>query len=54
MLTPHYWAIDAFRELVFYDAVLSELGTQLAVLAGFAIVLVGLGTWGLRRTITRG
>jgi len=53
-LTPHYWAIDAFRELVFFDALPADIVTQLLVLAGFAAVLIGLGTWGLRRTITHG
>jgi ABC-2 type transport system permease protein len=53
-LTPQYWAIDAFRELVFFDAAISDILTQLAVLLVFAIVLVGLGAWGLRRTLTRG
>ena len=53
-LTPHYWAIDAFRELVLYEAGIAEISTQLAVLAGFAIVFVGAGTWGLRHSITRG
>jgi ABC-2 type transport system permease protein len=53
-LTPQYWAIDAFRELVFFRATLPDIVAQLAVLAVFAIVLVGVGTWGLRRSITRG
>lgn len=53
-LTPHYWAIDAFRDLVFFEAGAADIVRQLAVLAGFAAVLVGVGTWGLRRTLTRG
>jgi len=53
-LTPHYWAIDAFRELVFFGAGIEDIVTQLAVLAVFAIVLVGAGTYGLRRSLTRG
>ena len=53
-LTPHYWAIDAFRELVFYEEDLAGIATQLGVLMAFAVVLIGMGTWGLRRTITRG
>ncbi|MEX1297349.1 MAG: ABC transporter permease [Candidatus Limnocylindrales bacterium] len=52
--TPHYWAIDAFRELVFFDAGVADIATQLAVLALFALVLVGAGTYGLRRTLTHG
>ncbi len=53
-LTPQYWAIDAFHELVFYGAGLPDIATQLAVLGVFALALVGLGTWGLRRSLTRG
>jgi len=53
-LTPQYWAIDAFRELVFYGAGLADILTQLAVLLVFAIVLLALGTVGLRRSLTRG
>ena len=53
-LTPQYWAIDAFRELVFYGAGLQDILTQLAVLTVFAIVLVGAGTIGLRRSLTHG
>ncbi len=54
MLTPHYWAIDAFRELVFARAAVVDILTQLGVLAIYALVLVGIGTWGLRRSLTRG
>ena len=53
-LTPQYWAIDAFRQLVFYDAGLADILAQLGVLAVYAAVLVGIGTWGLRRSLTRG
>lgn len=53
-LTPHYWAIDAFRELVFYDAGVLDIVPQLAVLAVFALGLVGFGTWGLRRSLAHG
>jgi ABC-2 type transport system permease protein len=53
-LTPHFWAIDAFRELVFFEAGLGDILTQLGVLLIFAVVLVGIGTVGLRRSLTRG
>ena len=52
-LTPQYWAIDAFRQLVFFDAGLPDILTQLLVLVFFAVVLVGAGTWGFRRTLSR-
>lgn len=54
MLTPHHWAIDGFRQLVFYQAGISDILAQLGVLAVYALVLVGVGTWGLRRSLTRG
>ena len=53
-LTPQFWALDAFRQLVFYGAGLEDILTQLAVLLVFAAVLVGAGTVGLRRSLTRG
>jgi ABC-2 type transport system permease protein len=53
MLTPHHWAIDGFRQLVFYGASVSDILAQLGVLAAYALVLVGIGTWGLRRSLTR-
>jgi ABC-2 type transport system permease protein len=53
-LTPHAWAIDAFRDLVFRQAGLLDILRQLSVLVVYAGVLVVLGTWGLRRSLTRG
>ena len=53
-LTPHAWAIDAFRALVFSRAGLLEILAQLSVLVAYAGVLVAIGIWGLRRSLTRG
>jgi len=53
-LTPHYWAIDAFRDLVFEGVGIEGVLRQLAVLAAYALVLVLIGMWGLRRSLTRG
>ncbi len=53
-LTPHAWAIDALRDLSFRGAGVSDILAQLVVLAGMALVLVVLGTWSLRRSLTRG
>ncbi len=50
-LTPHAWANDAFAKLVGHGASISDLGTQLAVLAGFAVALLVLSTWRLRRVL---
>jgi ABC-2 type transport system permease protein len=53
-LTPHAWAIDAFRDLVYANAGIIEILRQLAVLVVYAGTLVVVGTWGLRRSLTRG
>ncbi len=53
-LTPHAWAIDAFRDLVYRRAELLDILAQLSVLLAYAGVLVVIGTWGLRRSLTRG
>lgn len=52
-LTPHAWAISALRDLVFDAATVTDILVQLGVLIVFAVVLVALGTWGLRRSLTR-
>jgi ABC-2 type transport system permease protein len=51
-LTPHRWALDAFRELVAGGGVADVL-PQLGVLFGMAVVLLGLATWRLRVALTR-
>lgn len=51
-LTPHRWAIDAFRELVVGGGV-ADILPQLGVLLGMAIVLLGVATWRLRVALTR-
>jgi ABC-2 type transport system permease protein len=50
-LTPHAWAMDAFRALTFDGADLGEILPELAVLLGFAVVLLGLATVRFRRVI---
>ncbi len=52
-LTPHAWAIDGFRDLVFHGADTAAILIQLSVLACYAAALVVVGTWGLRRSLTR-
>jgi ABC-2 type transport system permease protein len=52
-LTPHAWAMDGFSELIRHGGGLADIATELAVLAGFAVVLVGLAAWRLRVTLTR-
>jgi len=52
-LTPHAWAISALRDLVSDGAGVLEILEQLGVLVAYAAVLVVIGTWGLRRSLTR-
>lgn len=51
-VTPHRWAIEALRDLVSGGGI-GSIGPELAVLAGFAVVLLGLATWRLRAALTR-
>lgn len=53
MVTPHYWANDAFAELVRRDGTLADILPQLGVLAAYAAVLLALATWRLQRVLTR-
>ena len=52
-LVPHAWAMDAWSALVFDGADLAGIATELAVLTGFAAVLLSLAVWRFRMTITR-
>ncbi len=50
-LTPHAWAMDAFRGLLRGET-LTDIMPELAVLAGFALVLMTLAVWRFRRALT--
>jgi ABC-2 type transport system permease protein len=50
-VTPHAWAIDAFRALTLRDESLVGILPQLGALAGFAVVLIGLATIRFRKAI---
>jgi ABC-2 type transport system permease protein len=50
-LFPQAWAMDGFIALIARNAGLAGITRQLAVLAGFAAVLLALATWRLRRTL---
>ena len=52
-ITPHAWANDAFNELLDHGGTLADVGLQLAVLLGYAFVLLAVATWGLRRSIVQ-
>ena len=51
-LTPHAWALDAFAILVREDGTIADITTELAVLAGFAIVVITIAGFRLRRAMT--
>jgi ABC-2 type transport system permease protein len=53
LLTPHAWANDAMAELVRRDGTIGDILLQLGVLAGFAVALLALGSWSLRRALIR-
>ncbi|MDJ0954812.1 MAG: ABC transporter permease [Acidimicrobiia bacterium] len=51
-ITPHAWGLDGFAELIRRGGDITSIGTELAVLAGFAAALLALGTWRLRAKLT--
>jgi ABC-2 type transport system permease protein len=50
---PHFWALDAFAEVVRRDATVADVLPQLGVLAGFAVAIGALATWQMRRTLVQ-
>lgn len=52
-LTPHYWALDAFAQLIRHGANVVDVLPQLAVLAAYAVVLMLLASWRMRVVLTR-
>jgi ABC-2 type transport system permease protein len=52
-VTPHAWANEAMAEIVRRDGGISDVSLELAVLAGFAVVLLVLAAWRLRAVLTR-
>jgi ABC-2 type transport system permease protein len=44
-LVPHGWATEAFYDLLLRGKVLADIGTELAVLAGFTLVFAAVGIW---------
>lgn len=51
-VTPHAWALEGFGELIARGGGLGDIVTQMAVLAGYAAVLLALAIRLFRRTIT--
>jgi ABC-2 type transport system permease protein len=51
--TPHAWGLDGFAELIRRNGNLASISTDVLVLLGYAVVLLGLATWRLRVKLTR-
>lgn len=52
-LTPHAWANEALAEIQRRDGGLVDVLGPLAVLAAMAVALLALGSWTLRRSLSR-
>ena len=50
-LIPHSWAVLGLQDLIREGGGLASVGLNLAVLAGFAVVLLTLATWRFRKAI---
>ena len=49
---PHAWAVDGWIEVLSRGGGVLDIAPQLAVLAGFAAVLLALASWRLGRRLT--
>jgi ABC-2 type transport system permease protein len=47
------WASEAFAEIQRHNGTLVDILPQLGVLLAFAVVLLVLGSWSLRRSLAR-
>lgn len=52
-VTPHRWAYQAYAEITRRGGGISDVLPELAVLLGMALVLLPLGSWLLRRSLSR-
>lgn len=50
-ITPHFWANQAFAELVRRGGGLADITPELAVLLGYGVVLLIVSTWLLRKSV---
>ena len=48
---PHAWAVDAWVQILSHGGGITSIGRQLAVLAGFAVVLLTAASWRLNRRL---
>lgn len=52
-LTPQAWAVTALREVALRGGTVVDVLLELGALTAYAVGLIALGTWGLRRSLTR-
>ena len=50
--TPHYWALRGFKDLIYREGGFASISLELAVLAGFAVVLLTVATYRFRKILT--
>ncbi len=50
-ITPQAWGNDACAKLVGHGAPITSILPQLGILAAYAVVLLALATWRLRRVL---
>lgn len=51
-ITPQAWGNDAFAKLVGHGASIAGILPQLGILAAYAVVLLALAAWRLRRVLS--
>ncbi len=52
-LTPHYWALEGWKDVVFEGAGIADIGSNLLVLLLMAAGLIAVATVSVRRSIVR-
>jgi ABC-2 type transport system permease protein len=50
-ITPHFWALEGWKALMFDAAGIADIGTELVVLAAFAVTLIVASAVVLRRSL---
>jgi ABC-2 type transport system permease protein len=51
--TPHYWALEGWKDVIFDNATLADIAPRLGVLTAFAVVMLGVANLQLRRVLAR-
>ncbi len=52
-VTPQAWAVTALREVALRGGTVVDILVELGALTAYAVGLIALGTWGLRRSLSR-